>query len=148
MPGEDAEAVVELRAEIGDLPRALGDGLLLPPVGDRAEQRDQGRGRGDHDARFGPRFEQRPVLVERGAVQALVDEHDDELRRRVELAPIALLPELRDVVAQLSGVSREVDALELVIVTVDRVEVGLDRHLRVDDDRLAAGELHHQVGPE
>ena len=42
----------------------------------------------------------------------------------------------------------EVRPLALRVVGVDRVEVGLDRHLRVDDDALAAGQLHDHVGPQ
>ena len=36
----------------------------------------------------------------------------------------------------------------LVVVGVDRVEVRLERHLRVDDDALAARELDDEVGPQ
>ena len=146
--GEDAEPLVELAAELRDLACAFGDRLLLPPVGDGAEQSDQSCGRRDHDARLGAHLEQRAVLVERCAVQPLVDEHDDELGRVVELAPVALLSELGDVVAQLPRVAGEMRPLQLGVVAVDRVEVCLDRHLRVDDDRLAAGELDDEIGPE
>ena len=65
-----------------------------------------------------------------------------------ELAPVALLPELADVVADLRCVPRHVRALHLDVVGVDRVEVRADRHLRVDDDALAAGKLDDQVGAE
>ena len=51
-------------------------------------------------------------------------------------------------VAHLGGVARQVEALELDVVGVDRVEVRADRHLRVDDDALAARQLDDQVGAE
>ena len=46
------------------------------------------------------------------------------------------------------GVPGEMHALEVDVVGRDRVEVALDRHLRVDDDALAAGELHDDVGAQ
>src|SRR5581483_4252028 len=61
------------------------------------------------------------------------------------LPPVALLPELADVVAQLLRVAREVRALELDVVRVDGIEVRLDRDLRVDDDRLPARKLHDEI---
>src|SRR5438270_6687089 len=39
-------------------------------------------------------------------------------------------------------------ALQLDVVAVDRVEVRVDRDLRVDDDRLAARQLHDEVGAQ
>ena len=51
-------------------------------------------------------------------------------------------------VAQLRGVPRQVNLLGVGVVAVDRVEVRVDRNLRVDDDALAAGELDDQVGAE
>ena len=103
-------------------------------------------GDGDDHAGLGAGLEERAVLVERGPVEAFVDEHDDELGRRLELAPVALLPELADVVAHLGRVPRHVGALQLDVVGVDRVEIGADRHLGVDDDALAARQLDDQVG--
>ena len=50
--------------------------------------------------------------------------------------------------AHLLRMPREMRALEIRVVGLDRVEVALDRHLRVDDDALAARKLHDHVGPE
>ena len=67
------------------------------------------------DAGITPRLdaglEQRRVVVERGAEERLVaEEHDDELGRRLELLPVALLAELRHVLADEARVPREVRA--------------------------------------
>src|SRR3954470_13323311 len=146
--GKDAEPVVELAAELEDLARVLGHRLLLPAIGNRAQEPDQRRRRGDDHARLRAHLDQRPVLVERRAIEPFVDEHHDELRRRLELPPVPLLAELRDVVAELARMAREMRALQLDVLAVHRVEVRIDRHLGVDHDRLAARQLHDQIGAE
>ena len=45
-------------------------------------------------------------------------------------------------------VPREVPAPLVLVVGLDRVEVRVERRLRVDDDVLAARQLHDQVGPQ
>ncbi len=102
-----------------------------------------------HDARFGACLEQRRILVERGAEEPLVaEEHDHELGRRLELLPVALLPELRHVLADEARMPHEVHAPHVVVLGLDGVEVGLERRLRVDDEVLAAGKLHDEVGSQ
>src|SRR4029078_5523775 len=56
--------------------------------------------------------------------------------------------ELLDVLAHLLRVPGQVGALQLDVFAVDRIEVALYQHLRVDDDALAAGELHDHVGAQ
>ena len=51
-------------------------------------------------------------------------------------------------VAHLAGVICEPRRARRVVGRLQRVEVRLDRHLRVDDDLAAAGEAHDHVGAE
>ncbi len=140
---------MQLPPELAHLAGALGHGLLLPPVGDGAEERDQrGRRRGD-DSGLDAGVEQRRIVVEGGAEQGLVaEEHDDVLGSRLELLPVLLLAELRHVVAHEPCMTFEMDTARLVVVGGSGVEVGVERRLRVDDDALAARELDHEIGPQ
>ena len=85
-----------------------------------------------------------------GAEEGLVrQEHDDELRGGGELAPVRLLAEPMDVLADVAGVVDQGCATLLVRdVFPKRIEVGDERHLRVDDDVLVAGEPHDHVGAQ
>ena len=86
--------------------------------------------------------EQRRVVLERGAHERLVrEEHDDELGRARKLSPVRLLAQLLHVLAHVPRVIRE-ERAALVVghVLAERVEVGDERHLRVDDDVLVARE--------
>ena len=51
-------------------------------------------------------------------------------------------------VADETRVARKVAAARVVVLGLGGVEVGLERRLGVDDDALAARELHDQVGSE
>src|SRR5918994_5806517 len=74
---DDSDSLVELAAESLDLAGVLGDTLLLPPVGDRLQQDDQGRRRGDVYPRPDTALNERAILLPRGAEEALVrEEHD------------------------------------------------------------------------
>ena len=96
-----------------------------------------------------PALEQRRVVVERRAEPGLVaEEHDDELRGGVELLPVALLPETRHVLADEPRVTGEMAAPRVVVLGLDRVEVGVERCFRVDHEALPARELDHEVGPQ
>ncbi len=94
-------------------------------------------------------LEQRRIVIERCAEEGLVsEEHDDELRRRLELLPVPLLTELRHVLADETRVALEVRAPRRVVVRLDRVEVRLEGRLGVDDEALPAGKLHHEIGSQ
>ncbi len=51
-------------------------------------------------------------------------------------------------VAHLARVLLELRRLGLVVVRLGGREIGLERHLRVDDDVLPAGKVDHDVGPK
>ena len=83
-------------------------------------------------------------LVDGRAVHRLVDEHDDELRC-VLVLPVALRRQLLDVVAHLAYVRLHVKLARVLVAGLDRVEVGGQRHLGVDDDALVARQLDDDV---
>ena len=129
--------------------RALRDRLLLPAERRGLEQRDERGRRRDEDTRRDPGLEQRRIVVERCAVDAVVaEEHDDELRRRLELLPVALLAEARHVLAHEPGVPCEVGAAQVVVRCVGSIEIRLERHLGVDDEVLAARVPDDEIRPE
>ena len=88
------EPLVELAAELAHLARALGDRLLLPASCATVRRRiDQRARRGEDDVRA-PRvlLERRVVLVRHAQVRLVREEHDDEVGRRLELAPVRPSP--------------------------------------------------------
>ncbi len=72
-------------------------------------------------------------------------EHHDELRRRVEAPPVGLGAQRVDVGADLPGVGGRALAPGRVVAGLGGLEVRRERDLRVDDDLLAACEVHHEV---
>jgi hypothetical protein len=66
-------------------------------------------------------------------------EHDHELGRGVELVPISLAPQRRDMVAHEFREIRELRAALGLVLDHHRVHVARHRRLRVDDDGLPRG---------
>ena len=81
-------------------------------------------------------------------VRLVGKEHDDDVRRRVELTPVALRRELPDVLADLARVVGEPQLPLRLVGRLERVEVGDERRLRIDDDVLTARNADDEVGPQ
>ena len=82
----------------------------------------------------------------RGAEVRLVwQEHDDEVRRGLELAPVRLGRQLRHVLAHLACVVGEVRLAGVVVGCLEGIEICRKGRLRVDDDVLAARDPDDQV---
>ena len=91
--------------------------------------------------------EQRRVGVEGGGQERLGGhEQHHELRAAGQRAPVGLAGERVDVGAELTGVALQVTGRLLAVVGGEGVEVGVERHLGVDDHRPAAREPHDHVG--
>src|SRR5205807_9223175 len=87
---ERANSFVQQAAVLAYLARVLLHRLLLPAVRDGAQQRDQRRRAGGDDALLDSAFDERRVLLQRGAEEHFTwQEHDDELRRRRDLLEVA-----------------------------------------------------------
>ena len=148
---KDARAAVQLARGGGDLLGLLGDLLLAPAQLDRAQQADQ-RGRcRDQDLLL------ERVVVERGlglegGVQGRLGGHeaDDEVGclAAVELVLVALRGEFGDVVAHLAGVADQLALAARVVLGLEHLEVGVERHLGVDHDATAGRQHHDGVGPQ
>ena len=76
------------------------------------------------------------------------DEHDHEVRRRLELPPVGLRGELAEVIAHLTRMVLEMHDALIVVLALTGVEVGGQRRLRVDHDLLAARNPDDEVGTE
>ncbi len=89
-------------------------------------------------------------MLERRPEERLVrEEHHDELRGCVELPPVRLLAELDDVVAHLAGVVTQRNLSRVVRdLGGERVQIGGERRLGVDDDALATREADEDVGAQ
>jgi len=147
--GEGRQARVEVAAEVADDARGLGDRLLPPAVGDGAEERDERRRRRDDDLLVHAVLDEARILLEGGAhVRLAGDEEHDELGRVLELRPVALRRQLGDVLAHLAGVVAQPREPLVVVPRPERLEVRLPGELRVDDDALATGERHDEVGAQ
>ena len=126
--------------------RILGDALLLPAVGDRTQQRDQRRRRGDEHALARALLQQRRVGLERRVREVLArQEQEDEVGRRLELVPVGLGRQTPDVLAQQARVRGERRGAGRLVVRLVGVEERMQRRLRVDDHLLAAGQPDDQV---
>ena len=111
---------MQLAAELADVPGALGDLLLAPPVRHRAEERDQRRRSGQDHLLVDALLDQRRVLLERCAEERLArQEHDHEVGRVLELAPVALGAQLADVVAHLACVIGELRLARDLVLRLD-----------------------------
>ena len=89
------------------------------------------------------------ILLERRAEEHLArQEHDDELRRCRDVGIVALRAELREVRAHLARVLDEQRLPRRFVGRFERLQVGVERHLRVDDDVLAAGQPDDHVGTD
>src|SRR5665811_29341 len=94
-------------------------------------------------------LDQGRVDLERGVQEGFGrHEHDHELGRGGELLPVLLGREVVDVLAHVPRMGRHPLGPNGVVLRLHRVQVAEERHLGVDDDVLAAGELHEHVGPE
>ncbi len=81
-------------------------------------------------------------------VRLVREEHHDEVGRGLELPPVPLGRELRDVLADLARVVCEVELPLRVVRGLERVEVRRERRLRIDHDVLAARDADDEVGPQ
>ena len=89
------------------------------------------------------------VLLLGDADERLVrDEHDHEVGRRLELAPVRLLRELAEMVAHLTRVIGEIAVADVFVLRLAGVQVGGERGLGIDDDLLAARDPDDEVGPQ
>ena len=72
-------------------------------------------------------------------------EHHDNVRSRLEVRPVALVAKPVDVILHLARVVSQFGVARGVFLTLHRVEVCRQRHLRIDDDVLPAGEFDDDV---
>ena len=79
---------------------------------------------------------------------SLGQEQHDEIRRLLELVVVRLAAQARDVLAHLPRVIGEEPLARFVVVGFHRVQVGEERHLGIDHDVAAAGQMHHEVGTQ
>ena len=91
MSGPRPEPLIELFAELADLPGILCQLFLAPTIRDRTQERDQSRWSGEDDPLLDSDLDQAWVLFERGAEERFSGkEEDDEFRRRLQVLPVRL----------------------------------------------------------
>ena len=135
-----AEALVQVLPELADLARVLGDRGLAPAVCDDLEQRHQRRRRRDDDALLERVVDEVGTLGQRGRQELVArQEQHREFRAVLELLPVTLLAELAHALLHLLRVAAERDAARLVVLRFDRVQVGVERRLRVDHELRDSG---------
>ncbi len=145
---ERRETRVELSAHLEELARVAGQRVLLPGEGHGAQQGEQRAGRGEHDPPRHRRLVQARVGVQRGGEDGVAgDEADHHLGGGGERLPVRAAGEHVDVPSQGLGVLGEQPRALLVVVSAGLQE-RRQRCLRVDDEVLAAGQVHDEVGPQ
>jgi hypothetical protein len=136
-----------VRPSNGDFARVVGERLLPPAVGDGAQQRDEGGGRGEDDALVHAALDQAGIALQRGGEERFAgQEQHGELRRVGELRGVVLRGKLLDVGAHLAGVAVQRLLADLVVGGFERVEVAVHRRFGIDDDGFPAGQPDDEVG--
>ena len=147
--GEDGETFVEFASGVGNTAGIFGEGFLTPAIGNRAEESDEGGRSGKDDVLIDALLEEGGVLGKSGGEEGLGrKEENDEFRGGLELGLVIFGGELANVCGDLVGVAGEVAVAIFVGVSFERVEVGVHGRFGINDDLLAAGELHNEVGAE
>ena len=119
------------------------------PYLDGPEQREQGRRRGEHDTLRQRPFDQPRFTLGSGGEKRIVrNEEHDELGALLELAGVATLGELLHVRPHLLEMLVERHLARFVVGRLDGIEIGGERHLRVDDDHATGRHADDDVGTE
>jgi hypothetical protein len=71
--------------------------------------------------------------------------HHDHLRGVVERFPVALAAQLVHVLTNLPGMRLQLDRSCFVVCGFLRVQKGLERRFRIDDDALAAWQVNDEI---
>ena len=149
MRGEDANRLVQVAPELADSLRVLGLGLLLPAVGHRPQQRNQRRRARGHDPLLDAELDQGRILLERGAEEHLArQEHHHEIGTGLHVRRIAFRRELRQVCSHLLRVVGKQALARRFVGRLECLEVGVERHFRIDHDVLPAGQADDDVGAQ
>ncbi len=149
VPAERAQPLEQLAPGGQHRGGVLGQPVLLPGVGDGAQQRQQGGRRRQVDPPGEGVLQQRRVGLQGRAEQGLPrQEQHDELRRGRQGAPVGLVGEPVDVRPQVARVRGGALGPLPVVDGLDRLQVGREGHLGVDDDGAAADQPHHEVGAQ
>ena len=153
MPGQRRKSRVQLVAEIEQGARLFGDVLLGPREGDRLEHRPEVDRGSQGDASTERVLEQARIGFQRRGEQRFArDEAHDELGTGRQSRPVLFLRESVDVRAnRLHVLAEEALAARSVVSgggerNRARLEVGIQGDLRVDGDRLLAGQAHDHIG--
>ena len=146
MTRQPPDPLVELSTQGADLLGVAGNPLLLPAIRHRPEQRDEGQRAGRNHPLDDTKLDQPRVVLQCRAEIALTrQEHEDELRRRLKLRPVAAAPQLDHVGLHLAGMLLQPRQPLVVSGRLDRLPVGDIRHLRVHDDASPARQIDHHV---
>ena len=127
----------------------LGHLLLAPPVGHRAQQRDEGGGGRWNDVLLRAKLDELRVPLQGRREKSLSrQKHDDEFRGGCKLRGVALLGQGSHVPTDVGRVLVQFQLPHRLVLYLVGVEVRLERGLAVHHHLLAPGELDHHVGPE
>ena len=142
--GYNSDAVIEFLAQRRNLFGVLGQRFLLPAVGNRAQQRNQGRRRGEDDPPA--EFNQARVGFQRGRKKHFTgQEQDDELGRGLKLLPIGFAVEHLQMVTHMSRVGDEMGTARVLIGRFQRGKICRQRRLGVHDNIASSRQLHHHI---
>src|SRR5207237_987552 len=127
----------------------LGEGLELDVDGARLQLLETARGRQEAavERPDGAVVRLESALQRRREQAVGGQDQNRHLRAAREGLPVLLARERIDVRAQLRGVRLQV-RLAIGFRRLDRLQIGLERDLRVEEDRLLAGQADRDVGPQ
>ena len=149
MAVEGGEPPVELLTQVADQRGVVRDRRLPPAVGDRLEQRNQRRRRGDDHILAERGLEQLRTLAESCGEELIArQEQHRELGAALELRPVLLGGELAHPRLDLLRVAPERLAALLLALRLEGGEKGLERRLGVDHEIARVGHVHDEIGTE
>ncbi len=151
MAAHDGEALVEFLAKLGDFVGVAGLVFHPPTIGDGLAQAEQRGGRHQQDALFHGLGHQVGRALQRGHEEAVAgDKHRHEIGRLLllELIPVGLAGQPRNVLAQAGGVPVQRRGAHLLVGRVLGFEIGGQRAFGVDHELAPAGQMHDHVGAE
>ncbi len=123
--------------------------VLAPPdLGDQLERDHQGGGAGEHDIGAGEVVEQPGVGLQGGLVGRFErDAHDDEVQRAVpQQVVVAAVVQFLDMPPHGLHMFPDGGGTAGLVLGSGTPGIGRQGHLRIEDDRLAAGQGQHEVG--
>ena len=139
----------QILAERADGLSVLRQLLLSPSIGHGPQQRDQRRGRGDHDFLREPLLDDGAIIFQRRPQKLLPrQEQDDELGSLLELTPVRFGAQLVHSRANLRRVLPEPFTPHFIVLSLHGLQVRSQYRFGIHDNLAAGRQLDNHIGAQ